>query len=57
MFNPGWNEKVIKTISKADFVKMHQHLKHDVDLEAEYDKIVPPKEKPIKKEVPAEKSS
>ena len=41
MEKPNWNEAAVKAMSKEQFVDMHQHYKDSVDLEAEYDKIVP----------------
>lgn len=47
----SWNKEAIKTLSKAEFVKMHDHHKEDVDLGGVYDEINPPKvkEKPTQK--------
>lgn len=50
----SWNKEVVKSLTKDQFIEMHQHMKDDVDLDAEYDKIVPPKEKPEAKSKPAE---
>lgn len=36
------NKEAVKAMSKKEFVAMMQHHKNDIDLEAEYDKIVPP---------------
>lgn len=54
------NKEAVKTMTKEQFVGMMQHHKDDVDLEVEYDKIVPPKTeapKESKKEVAKEQSS
>lgn len=45
----SFNKEAVKKISKADFIKMHEHHKDDVDLDATYDEIVG-KEKPAKTE-------
>jgi hypothetical protein len=37
-FNKDW----AKSVSKAQFIKVHKDAYPDVDLGAEYDKIVPP---------------
>jgi hypothetical protein len=51
------NHAAVKTMSKEQFVEMMQHHKADIDLESEYDKIVPPTKKaeakaPAKNEKP-----
>jgi hypothetical protein len=39
-FNKEW----AKSVTKKQFVDAQKHFTKDCDLEAEYDKIVPPKE-------------
>lgn len=39
----NWNEAAVKSMTKEQFIADHQHYKDDVDLDKEYDKIVPPK--------------
>ncbi len=38
----GWNEQVIKTLNRKEFIDMHGHLGDKAYLGTEYDKIVPP---------------
>lgn len=49
------NKEAVKSMSKKEFVDMMQHHKGDINLEAEYDKIVPTK-KATPKEVAKEKT-
>lgn len=51
----GFNAKHAKSVSKADWVKQHEHHKDEFDLSAEYDKMVPPKEKVEKSKEPEKK--
>lgn len=39
----GWNKEYVKKLSKKDFIKEFSTVYPAHDLEAEYDKIVPPK--------------
>jgi hypothetical protein len=41
----NFNKEWVKTVTKKQFVEAQKHWAKDCDLEAEYDKIVPPKEK------------
>jgi hypothetical protein len=42
-----YNHEAVKSMTKEEFLEMHQHLAEHTDLSADYDKIVPPKkEKP-----------
>lgn len=49
------NKEAVKSMSKQQFVDMMQHHKGDIDLEAEYDKIIPTK-KATPKEAAKEKT-
>ncbi len=42
----SFNNKYVKTLSKTAFVKKFEKVYPDADLEKEYYKIVPKKEKP-----------
>lgn len=37
-------------MTKEEFVGMMQHHKGDIDLEAEYDKIVPPEKEKVRED-------
>lgn len=39
----SFNDKEIKKMSKAQFIKQHKHLAKNVDLEAYYQKVNPKK--------------
>lgn len=41
----GWNKKYAEQTPKDKWVKEHAHLGKPEFLKAEYDKLVPPKEK------------
>jgi hypothetical protein len=38
---PNFNHDYVKSVSKEEFIKNHEAAYPDVDLEAEYHKIVP----------------